>query len=284
MLLFPRFIIRLRKPTGTGNCYVDGDVSASAAYSRSVHEKYLRFLQAQDSASFLQGKTILEIGPGDSLGVAFLFLANGAEQVICIDRFPLLQDMHKNTQVAKLFLKELPEQQGKCFLNSISFDGKENVVWDNSRLRYCCSRKGAIPVQDKKVDLVVSNAVLEHVSKLDELFCELSRITKPGALMVHAADLGPHQLNLNNPLDFLLMPEWLWQLMTSQRGAPNRARKSYYENILKKYSFEILQMEVTERFSQKDVDAILRHNPRLLKIMSWEDIACKSILFCAKRS
>ena len=282
MLFIPGLIIRIRKPSGTGNNVLDRNLIASVEYSKSVFEKYLRFLDIQNTDSFLRGKTILEIGPGDSLTVAFLFLACGAKKVICLDRFPLARNIKKNSALTKTILQQLPSENRKCLQKIVSFDSKEKIVWDNSRLIYCCSKKKTMPAQNSSIDIVVSNAVLEHIPNLDAMFCELKRIMKPGSLMVHAADLGPHQMSIKNPLDFLMLPGWAWKLITSHRGAPNRARKSCYEKLLKKYSFNILKMQTTESFEQKHIDALICGHPGKVKVLSRDDLAARSILFSAK--
>jgi SAM-dependent methyltransferase len=283
MLICPNLIIRIKQPTGTGNHHIDSDLETSINYSRDVFQKYLYFLDLIDFPSFLHGKTVCELGPGDTVTVALLFLAYGAARVICFDRFPLVQDKQKNKLIAKRLLEILPEERKAYLQKVISFDARGNITWDNSCLCYLQNKKETIAIKEGTVDLMVSNAVLEHVSDLEGLFREMSRTMKPGALMVHAADLGPHQLNFNTPLDFLAIPEWRWKLMTSYRGAPNRARKSRYELLLKNYCFEILKFEVTERFTQTDIDMITTSVPLLREAMSMDDLFCRSILFSARK-
>jgi SAM-dependent methyltransferase len=283
MLICPNLIIRIKRPTGTGNQHIDNDLEASIDYSRDVFQKYLYFLTVKDFASFLHGKTVCELGPGDTVTVALLFLAYGASRVICFDRFPLVQDKQKNTLIAKRLLEILPEAQKAYLQKVISFDDRGYVTWDGSRLCYLYNKKEALEIEAETVDLLVSNAVLEHVFDLEGLFREMSRTMKAGAVMVHAADLGPHQLSFNTPLDFLTIPEWRWKLMTSHRGAPNRARKSHYERLLAKYGFDILKFEVTEHFTQTDIDMIATRFPLLRETMSMDDLFCKSMLFSARK-
>ncbi len=40
----------------------------------------------------VKGKTVLEIGPGDYVGVALNFLAAGAQEVVCIEKYVHFQD------------------------------------------------------------------------------------------------------------------------------------------------------------------------------------------------
>ncbi len=283
MLLCPGLIIRLRKPTGTGNGCLDSDERAVLDYAESVFEKYVRVAGGAKKKEFLAGKTVLELGPGDTCATALFFLAHGADKVICCDRFPLMQDRAKNTRIAKMILGRLAEAEQQTLRERIAFDIRGNLCWDTEKLQYLCDRHGRIALPAACVDLVVSNAVLEHVDRLDGLFENVTRVMKPGAVMVHAADLGSHQMHISNPLDFMSIPQVLWVLMTSHRGAPNRLRKSDYERLLRDNSFEAVKIEVTDRFDQKDVDAFVTRYRAGERAFSHEDLSCESILFYARK-
>ena len=163
MSLFPQLVIRLRQPTGTGHTAADTDLQASLAYSTCVFEKYLKFLGVKDATPFLEGKTIFEIGPGDTLTVALLFLAYGAKKVVCIDRFPLVQNQRKNSVLAALLQKAPPTEQCTNLKEVISLDDSGIMEWDAERLIYLSGSRGSMSSLDERADLVVSNAALEHV-------------------------------------------------------------------------------------------------------------------------
>src|SRR3989344_8004674 len=66
-------------------CAMEGyDPKERSRYSEEVFYDYFRY--SGFTADFLKGKRILEIGPGENLGVALQCLAYGAEKVVCIDR------------------------------------------------------------------------------------------------------------------------------------------------------------------------------------------------------
>ncbi|MEO7274383.1 MAG: hypothetical protein ABI211_20500, partial [Vicinamibacterales bacterium] len=60
------------------------DVERTRAYDQEVFDDYLHYGQIPREA--LAGIRVLEIGPGANLGVALLFIAHGAREVICVDR------------------------------------------------------------------------------------------------------------------------------------------------------------------------------------------------------
>ena len=60
-------------------------LSETLNYINNVYEDYIRY--SSISVEIIRGKRILEIGCGDNLGIALKFLAAGAAQVICLDKF-----------------------------------------------------------------------------------------------------------------------------------------------------------------------------------------------------
>src|SRR5215216_5629422 len=74
-----------RHQSGATHSRFFANTGESANYITRVGDDYLKYAGVTDD--YLVGKNILEIGPGDNLGVALYFLAKGAETVTCIDRF-----------------------------------------------------------------------------------------------------------------------------------------------------------------------------------------------------
>jgi ubiquinone/menaquinone biosynthesis C-methylase UbiE len=58
-------------------------------------------------------------------------------------------------------------------------------------------------IADQSVDVVLSNAALEHVENIDAVCTELARITKPGGINAHQVDFRDHR-EFSRPLEFLL--------------------------------------------------------------------------------
>ena len=59
-------------------------------------------------------------------------------------------------------------------------------------------------IPNRSVDIVVSNAVFEHLYDLKSAFSHLARITKAGGLGLHQVDFRDHRDN-SRPLEHLLM-------------------------------------------------------------------------------
>ena len=283
MLLMPAAINRIRRTTGTGNPQLDHNIAKLAEYSRGVFDKYCRHIAQPDDDTALSNKTVVELGPGDTMATAFCFLAYGAARVVCFDRFKLVLDTTKNTLIARQLLSILPEQQRLRMQAILSFDDRGQALWDTSRLQYLHNRNENIELENNSVDIIVSNAVLEHVQDLDALFASMHRILKPGGVMVHAADLKAHGLNYSTELDFLTIPATLWKCMTFYRGAPNRMRKTGYENLLAAHGFECTFFKVTSHISQEDISTFMLKHPDCAARFSDDDLACGGFLFAAKK-
>ena len=71
--------------TTHGSTLLKQNLQESLAYIEKQFTDYLKY--AGLSAESLKGKRILELGPGDNLGVALRFLSAGAESVVYLDRF-----------------------------------------------------------------------------------------------------------------------------------------------------------------------------------------------------
>jgi len=283
MFLMPAAINRMRHTTGTGNPQLDHDIIQLVEYSKAVFEKYCRYMAKKDMSTTLNNKTIVELGPGDTMATAFFFLAYGAKRVVCFDRFKLLQNTAKNTLIAQQVLSILPEQQRQHLQTILSFDELKQVRWNPIRLQYQHNRNENITLENGSVDIIVSNAVLEHVQNLDVLFSHMYRILKPEGIMVHAADLKSHDLHHTTELDFLTVPDWLWWLMTFYRGAPNRKRWSHYKNLLDVHGFERTFFKVTSTFPAESIRTLRLKYPEHAKQFSDEDLSCGGFLFAARK-
>jgi SAM-dependent methyltransferase len=163
-----------------------------------------------DSAGPLNGKTVVEIGPGDALGLAPLFLSAGAERYVAMDRF--LGNVWGERAV-KLY-DELARIRG-CHLGGWT-DRVELLDLSIERAHD----------RPPKADVLVSFDVLEHLSDLPSAVRNMAAILKPNGAMFHRVDYGPHGvwLSANDYLSFLRVPRWVWIAMGSNRGYPNRTR------------------------------------------------------------
>lgn len=268
----PALYVRLTGQTGRGaeEVYLDtvGD------YFQKCFDEYFERLGIEKSVQpdFLQGKRILEYGPGDVPGVAMLMVAHGADQVVCVDRFPLVRMSPKNVEIVRLMLERLPDAQRARAEACFSQSGNPVSGFEAKHIEYLVRPSGLSGFKDE-TDLVISRAVLEHVNDLPASFRDMYAALKPGGVAIHLVDLKSHGLHRNNPLDFLNWPGWLWSMMYSAKGVPNRLRVDAYRQAVAQTGFELVELKPTLIASTEDIRNVRPHLAEAFKNLSDEDLS-----------
>jgi len=268
----PSLYVQLTGQTGRGAGEVRLDEVGD--YFETCFEDYFEQLGVSkpEQADYLHGKRMLEYGPGDVPGVAMLMVAHGADQVLCVDRFPLVRMSPKNVQIVKLMLERLPqvlrERANACFRQP----AQPQSGFDPRFIDYLVRPSGLSGLANE-IDLVFSRAVLEHVNDLHATFRDMYAALKPGGIAIHLVDLKSHGLHRENPLDFLCWPTWLWSLMYSEKGVPNRLRVNAYRDAVAESGLEIRALKPTLLASPADVRAIRSELASPFKDLSEEDLS-----------
>ncbi|HRH80771.1 MAG TPA: methyltransferase domain-containing protein [Thiobacillaceae bacterium] len=263
----PSYYLRLTGQTGRGRA--EERTSDVADYFLRSFDDYFRQLEvaATDIPAWLAGKTLLEYGPGDVPAVALLMIAYGAEKVWCVDRFPMLRLSEKNVAVLELLLGGLSgsalQRARGCFLRH----GDLRSGFDPARIEYRVNASGLSGLR-QCADMVYSRAVLEHVNDLQATYADMASALKPAGVAVHLVDLKSHGLHKDNPLDFLVWPEWLWRLMFSHKGVPNRWRRIHHLQAAEGAGLKLTNVQTT---STADPADIRRVRPALAK--PFQDLA-----------
>ena len=188
----------------------------------------------------LNGATVLELGPGDSIGSAIIAAAHGAQQVWLID---VGNFATKDIVIYKALAHKLA-QQG---LPVPDLSG-ENTFGDI--LRACNAHyltdglQSLRELSDDTVDFTWSHSVLEHVRKheLADTLQELYRVMKPGARASHNIDYQDH---LDHSLNNLRFSEQLWEspLFMNSGFYTNRVSATLLHDLFRRYSFTVLDEE-----------------------------------------
>lgn len=271
-LAAPSTYVRLTHETGRGA----GNETAQdvADYFWRCFEEYFQMLGIPMDAvpDWLHGKRLLEYGPGDVPGVAFLMLAHGARRVTCVDRFPLIRASAWQTDVLDALRHKLdPDLRARadmCFEQ----EGVLSSGFRPEKLDYVVSSHGISGLQNT-VDFAYSRAVLEHVDDLDATIADFSTALGPGGITAHQVDLGSHGLHESNSLDFLVWPRWLWWLMYSGKGAPNRWRLDRYRAAIEKTELRDVRVEPVRRAPVEEVKSVRPLLPKQLTAISDDDLA-----------
>ena len=220
------------------------------------------------SIGSVHGKTILEIGAGDTVALAPLFIGAGAERYVVIDRFLGAID----GQAANGIYSELER---------IAFVPRE---WWGKLSIHRTSIENAAPAHLGEVDVIVSFNVLEHLSDLSAAFEQMAKFLKHDGMMVHRIDYGPHDVwqSCENPLEFLTVPDWLWSLMGRNRGYPNRVRHGEVLRMLIDAGF-VTHASIGQTAQSADVQRVKRRLSRSLSGCSEEELAVLDAELVSKR-
>lgn len=174
-----------------------------AGYAKSIFDSHLA--RVGITADALQGKKLVEIGPGDSIATAIIAHAYGAESTL-IDVGDFAKDIPDNYgDLCCLLAKENLPVPDLSIIESI----EELLVACNAQ--YLTSGLNSWDlIASESVDLIFSQAVLEHIRKHEfpRLQHQCWRVMKPGAVASHRIDLQDH---LGGALNNLRFSESLWE-------------------------------------------------------------------------
>lgn len=223
----------LRRHKSGATAYTADSVASAVQYIRSVVQDYIQSGAGGD-VSRIVGKRILEIGPGDNLGVALTLVGLGAESVTCIDGFKPQCSPERNEAVYAEVLNTMTSVQ------------RDRAEWGRIRAHYDCPIERGIG--SAEFDIIISRAVLEHVKDLPTAWRRMTQGLRRDGEMWHEVDFRCHNiLGEVHPLYFLTVPQLVWKLISSPDPTLNRARPSAYRKLAE------------ESFAESAVTTVSRH-------------------------
>lgn len=153
----------------------------------------------------LQGKTILEIGPGDSVATAIVAACYGAKTIL-IDAGPFA----KTDMNAYQKLTETLQHAGLTPPNISAAETLDDVLAICDARYLTQGLKSFSSIETGTVDFIFSQAVLEHVRKHEflETMRECFRVLTPEGVASHRVDLKDH---LGGSLNNLRFSERVWE-------------------------------------------------------------------------
>lgn len=236
-------------------------------------------------AGGLEGKTILEIGPGDVMPMGLLSVAYGAKQYVGVDRFGGNVFGASARAFYADMLQKLPDARDRLIsqgLEPTEFPWSGHADAPSVRLL-------TLPIEDaikevSNVDVVFSYNVVEHLNDVAASFKNLWQMLRPGGVMIHRVDFAPHACwaSYDNPLTFLSVPQPLWHAMGTQRGIPNRVRYGQVQQILDDIGFEHRTVEIG-RFERHFINSIRPSLTARLKDETDESLEVQNAVIVARR-
>jgi hypothetical protein len=258
------------------------DIEANVSYCLDVVKNWEKALITYSGHSNpFADQHVIEIGPGPDLGTGIIILALGAKSYTAVDKYQLIRKTPKDFyKILLSHLTELPE-----FKNAQM--AVENLQEENFGEPICYRWNPDFNLEGlplKRFNIMVSQAVLEHLNDVKNTFAKFKDILSPNAMMVHEIDLGAHTRFIRelDPLNHLRYSDIVWNLLRFN-GSPNRLRIIDYQKILNQMGFEKI---VTQRIMTLDKEYIKRakhHLSKRFREYPEEDIETRSFYLLATK-
>ncbi|HEY6546932.1 MAG TPA: methyltransferase domain-containing protein [Vicinamibacteria bacterium] len=286
-----------------------GGSSGSAAYCYGVWLKHLTLLWQHGMA--VLPATVLELGPGASLGTGMAALLSGAERHVAIDVTPLapadtnsrvLQDLvglfrSRAARPARSWPDYDAYLDERLFPGHILTEERLGHSLAEARLATLADAvkgleagapKPAIryatwtdpePLGEGEADLILSHSVLQHVTDLERVYAHCRRWLKPGGFMSHQIDFSAHGVTQawNGHRQY---GQRLWTVVAGRRPYfLNRQPCSDHLALLRDCGFEVVALM---RNSRSDGIGRGRLAP-MWRHLSDEDLSTSGALIQARR-
>jgi SAM-dependent methyltransferase len=239
----------------------------SPRYCYSVWLRHLTMLYRHGFR--ISGARVGELGPGDSIGVGLAALLSGATQYIGLDIVPFSAKADLEAifeQLVHLYSsrERVPDHNEfpKVRPRLESYEFPDHLIdWENFASRIKNLRAALRSREDMRqfleyrapwtspnevaaasLDLIFSQAVLEHVDSLEETYQAMSVWLKPGGYASHVIDFTAHGLSpfWNGHWAYA---DWEWKLVRGRREfLLNRQPLSMHISNAKKVGFQLLEV------------------------------------------
>ena len=266
---------------------------ANARYSYSVWFRHILHLKKHNLN--VSPRVIAELGPGDSIGVGLLGLLCGAKEYYALDNINytdledninILDDLSEMLKKLEIIPneKEFPEvcpritnyDFSKDFIQEFnildnidkrknelsSIISKENKSQNSlSSVQYFAPWDNHDLIKRESVDLIFSQAVLEHVENLDFTYKAMSLWLKKGGLMSHQIDFQSH-LTASEWNGHWTYSQLEWKILNAnQEYSINREPLSTHLQLMKKYGFKVVTIYPSTEYHQNYyTSSILRND------------------------
>jgi SAM-dependent methyltransferase len=282
----------------------------SAKYCYGVWLRHL--VLAHDSQALSEiPKIVAELGPGDSLGMGLCALLSGAKKYYAFDVVEYA-NKEKNLKIfeelVELFKKKASIPDDKEFprvkpaLNTYAFpkniltedllkdsldekrlsqisDSIKNSTCADSMIVYQVPWNDSSVIKENSVDMIFSQATLEHVDDVENTYIIMNRWLKKDGIMTHQIDLKCHGTSHHWNGHWTYSNFW-WKIIRGKRQwLLNRFPCSQHLELVANNNFEIA--------SVKKINSPSKISRRMInnkfKKISDEDLETSGVFFIAKK-
>lgn len=211
------------------------------------------------SGTTLNGKNVLELGPGADYGWTMVLACLGAHCSVA-DPFTRVWSDDFHLPFFSALAKRL-----QCLPEVVTIAPIQRLLQerDFKRAEITCFDDAAEELQapNETFDFVLSAAVGEHFYDIEAAFRQLARVTRPGGIGLHWIDLRDHR-DFSRPLEYLLMndADFLKEFVLRHAECANRHRAHEFEEVFRQVGFELISKVATSLFDPEYLDDLI---PRL---------------------
>jgi hypothetical protein len=241
--------------------------------SRYCYSVWLRHLNMLNSVHKGIPKKVVELGPGDSLGIGFAALLSGCQSLVALDVIKYW-DVERNLKIFEelvlMFKNKVPIPDNNEYPNVTpqlnNYDFPVNIISDkilkeslteeridaireeiknidnsqNTFVKYCIPWDDYRVILSDNIDFVYSQAVLEHVENLEGTYDAINKWLKKGGVMSHSIDFKSHGTT-KSWNGYRTYSEFEWNIVKGGRVfLINRIPYSGHKELQQKNNFKIL--------------------------------------------
>jgi len=228
-------------------------------YDIYVVTKWLEVLNEYvNDKNYVKDKQILELGPGEDLGIGLYLLYQGIKKYNALDVFNLIKQTPVN------FYSELftyLKNNFKANDKSIAYlEEQYELFFENElgNLNYICDKSFDIS-RFKNIDIVFSQAAFEHFDNIETMISQLSAVVKPGGVLVAQVDLTTHTrwIKSFDPLNIYRFSDFIYNIFKF-KGSPNRVRPYQYKEVLEKHGWEKIKVIPGNRLTKEYLSKVTK--------------------------
>lgn len=267
----------------------------SARYSYSVWLRHL--VMANKNGLPTQLNSVAELGPGDSIGSGLTALLTGTNTYYALD-VKRYSNIDRNNQIFEELIKMIRDREDipnesefpslKPSLDSYKFPSliltddriqralsTERIksirnailninegISSNIHVSYIVPWDDFAAIKKESMDMIFSQAVMEHVSDLDFTYDAFDHWVKPGGFISHQIDFKCHgtAIKWNGHWTY---SDFQWNLIKGKRSwLINRQPYSKHNRLMKKYGFDAvceIKIKDSSGFARKKLATNFKH-------------------------
>ena len=215
------------------------ELERAARYDMSVVRSWLRYYEDYlGTGAGVRGKRVLELGPGEDLGVGLTLLAQGADRYHALDAHYLLDNTP--AEFYEVLFRLLGEEHSGLDEAELRRQLRLSLSQSPEKLDYRYQPDFDLRIFDRSsIDIVFSQAAFEHIDDPVRTISTLSELVTPGGVVVILIDFMTHSrwIRDRDPLNIYRYPDSIYNLF-SFSGIPNRFRPYQYKQIFENKGWE----------------------------------------------